>query len=112
MTFAVTEWMIPPETVFRGNNITTRSRDSVSVASPATYIDFSLDVPNDGILQYFQFYISDPKPIDQSIQFQIWEVVSDDDSNPTVKLVYKLDHSIANAKPGVYRVSCCLLLHC
>lgn len=106
------EWEIPVGTRFAGHNITARSQPYNIKSGPNSYVDLSLKL-HPGILQSFQYYISNPdgnaRP--QRVTFQVWEVNFQEFRgstnallNSNLTLRYELGHTV-RTRSGVYTVS-------
>ena len=108
-------WTIPPHTRFYGYNITSRAMPSylpLLKERASTYVDFNAKIGT-GILSQWQCYVdtgSVSNPQSQTVNFQIWEVLSTSfgggvPTNYTVRLRFSQSEVIGTAN-GVYTVSC------
>lgn len=104
-------WEIPTGTLFSGNNITARSRISLTTERAASHVDFNI-VIQPGILQSFQYYIYNPynNVASQRVWFQVWEIKetlfhggTNAKLNTSLELVYQQSH-VTGTATGVYTV--------
>lgn len=112
-TVFVASWVIPPEADFAGNNITQRSSSGHSGQTGKSYVDLNIEL-RPGILQKFQYYVSNPYNTIQSqrIWFQVWSVKEQlfhGGTNALLNTSLELVHqssAMLNTRTGAHEVNC------